>query len=206
VSSGRLLDPLFPISTDHLPGWRRFCLSVGLAIWRDISSKLPPKPEDAFLEEKQAYLEDRIEDQLRHFEKNDPSKRHWWHRMAHIAGPATAVAAAFFIIVALIHKVQVYLHPHDHAKPDSLLSTLIYYFLPIALPLLAGAVTSLQSVTDVKRRAQVYPEMAERLKSARDFLPAIRTQASLRRFVRRTEEILLDELVGWYAAAKGISH
>jgi hypothetical protein len=116
------------------------------------------------------------------------------------------VAAVVFIVLALIHKLEVYLHPEAHKAPDSLPSTLLYYFLPIALPLLAGAVTSLQSVTDVKRRAQVYPEMVERLKSARDFLPAIRTPASLRRFVRRTEEILLDELVGWYAAAKGISH
>jgi hypothetical protein len=206
VSAGRLLDPLFPLSTDHLPGWRRFSLSVGLAIWRDASTQSPPKPEDAFVAERAAYLKDRIEDQLAHFEKYDPHHRHWWHGIAHIAGPVTAVAAVIFIVMALIHKVEVFLHPQDHKKVDSFLSTLIYYFLPIALPLLAGAVTSLQSVTDVKRRAHVYPEMAERLKSAKDFLPAIRTPASLRRFVRRTEEILLDELVGWYAAAKGISH
>lgn len=206
VGAGRLLDPLFPIATDHLPGWRRFCLSVGLAIWRDPGTKAPPAPEEAFGQDKTNYLKLRIEDQLAHFEKYDPHKRHWWHGIAHVAGPVTAVAAVVFIVIALIHKVEVYHDPHGHTKPASLFSTLIYYFLPIALPLLAGAVTSLQSVTDVKRRAQVYPEMAERLKSAKDFLPAIRTPASLRRFVRRTEEILLDELVGWYAAAKGISH
>ena len=206
VGAGRLIDPLFPISTDHLPGWRRFCLSVGLAIWRDQGIKIPSKPEDAFLAEKQNYLENRIKDQLGFFEKYDPSKRHWWHGVANIAGPVTAVAAVVFIVVALVHKLEVYQHPEQHHEPDSLPQTLIYYFLPIALPLLAGAVTSLQSVADVKRRAQVHPEMVERLKSAKDFLPAIRTPASLRRFVRRTEEILLDELVGWYAAAKGMSH
>lgn len=187
LGAGRLLDPLFPLSTDHLPGWRRFSLSVGLAIWRDVSASVPPKPEEAFEAEKKAYLEKRIVDQLKHFEKYDPHHRHWWHGTAHIAGPVTAVAAVVFIVLALIHKVEVYLHPEAHKAPDSLPSTLLYYFLPIALPLLAGAVTSLQSVTDVKRRAQVYPEMVERLKSARDFLPAIRTPASLRRFVRRTE-------------------
>jgi len=207
VSSGRLLDPLFPIATDHLPGWRRFCLSVGLTIWRDASTAADPTvtPEQVFAKEKEGYLKDRIKDQISHYEKYDPHHRHRWHGVAHIAGPVTSVLAVVFIVIALVHKVDVYLY-HKHEHDESLLLTLIYYFLPIALPLLAGAVTSLQSVTDVKRRAYVYPEMVERLKSASEFLPVIRTPASLRRFVRRTEEILLDELVGWYAAAKGISH
>ncbi|MEZ5384095.1 MAG: hypothetical protein R3F13_01130 [Prosthecobacter sp.] len=207
VSSGRLFDPLFPIATDHLPGWRRFCVSAGLTIWRDASTAAAPgtAPEKVFAEEKTAYLKDRIEDQIRHFETYDPHHRHWWHRSAHFAGSATSFLAVVFIVIALVHKIDVYRHP-EHEHPENLPLSLIYYFLPIALPLLAGAVTSLQSVTDVKRRAHVYPEMVERLKSACDFLAAIRTPTSLRRFVRRTEEILLDELVGWYAAAKGISH
>ncbi len=209
-AAGRLSDPLFPIATDHLPGWRRYCLSVGLSIWRDAHGTFSSAatPEDCFAKEKQDYLEKRIEDQLQHFEKNDPKVRYRWHHLANLASPILSVAAVIAIVNALIHKV------HDAKSllaekplPDATLAaTLLYLFLPIALPLLAGAVASLQSVTDVKRRAQVYPEMVERLKSARDFLPAIRTPASLRRFVRRTEEILLDELVGWYAAAKGISH
>ena len=212
VSSGRLLDPLFPIATDHLPGWRRFCLSVGLTIWSDASTAAAPgaTSEQVFADEKAAYLEDRIKNQISHFEKYDPHHRHWWHGYAHIAGPLTSAAAVVFILNALLHKIQHTMaeHASTHATPEEprLGGTLIYYFLPIALPLLAGAVTSLQSVTDVKRRAYVYPEMVERLKSASEFLPVIRTPASLRRFVRRTEEILLDELVGWYAAAKGISH
>lgn len=210
-AAGRLSDPLFPIATDHLPGWRRYCLSVGLSIWRD-EPKAPTDsavtPADRFAKEKKDYLEKRIDDQLQHFEKNDPKVRYRWHHLANLASPILSVAAVIAIVNALIHKVHdARLLQAETPLPDATLpATLVYLFLPIALPLLAGAVASLQAVTDVKRRAQVYPEMVERLKSARDFLPAVRTPASLRRFVRRTEEILLDELVGWYAAAKGISH
>jgi len=205
VGSGRLLDPLFPLVTDHLPGWRRFCISVSLTIWRDPSTDLAThakNPEQAFKDEKQQYLTARVQDQLGHYLTYDPSQ-HWWHHMIQKSGPYISALAVGFIALALKHKWEAaLLHRHE----TDLLGSLLYYFLPIALPLLAGAIASLQSVTDAKRRAQVYPEMVERLQCARDLLPAIRTPASLRTFVRRTEEVLLDELVGWYAAAKGISH
>ena len=218
VAAGRLLDPLFPIATDHLPGWRRFCLSVGLTIARSLPpiEILADPAQEAkaralrFNTEKQTYVTNRIDDQISHFDKNDPCRRHKWHRIANAAGPVTSVLAVGFIVLALAHKVheaQIKLAtPAVQPSEPLFWESMLYYFLPIALPLLAGAIASLQSVTDVKRRAHVYPEMVERLRSARDLIPAIRTPASLRRFVRRTEEILLDELVGWYAAAKGISH
>jgi hypothetical protein len=208
VGVGRLLDPLFPLCTDHLPGWRRFCISVGLTIWRDSVSQTgaPGDSAEAVFEKSKArYLEERIQDQLRHYGDNDPHRKHWWHRFIHYAGPVTAFFAVAFAAISLEHKWEV-AALHEGGHDGDFFSSLIYYFLPIALPLLAGAIASLQSVTDVKRRALVYPEMVERLVGARAMLPAIRTQASLRRFARRTEEILLDELVGWYAAAKGISH
>ncbi len=211
VSAGRLVDPLFPLATDHLPGWRRFCVSVGLTIWQDQATRRPcaesRDADQACLEEdKESYLKERIQDQLRHFEKYDPHKRHWWHGCAHIAGPVTSVLAVVFILIALLHKVHQAQVGEAHPHTPAIWESLLYYFLPIALPLIAGAIASLQSVTDAKRRAQVYPEMVERLRSAATLLPALRTPTALRRFVHRTEEILLDELVGWYAAAKGISH
>jgi hypothetical protein len=202
-SCGRLLDPLFPQAAEHLPGWRRYCLSVGLLLRAGTTAE----PDDAkrLASEKQSYNDQRLADQLAHYEKFDPHHRHWWHRIAHLAGWLTAVLAVAFIVCALVHKIHVAQHPEAH-HAATLLSSIIYYFLPIALPLLAGAIASLQSVTDAKRRAHVYPAMVERLRSAQAQLPAIRTQNALHRFVRRTEEILLDELVAWYAAAKGISH
>jgi len=211
VASSRLVDPLFPIATDHLPGWRRFCLSVGLTIWQDKATRpscadSPDAAQACLEEDKQHYMTQRINDQLHHYQTYDPHKRHWWHGCAHIAGPATSVLAVVFIVIALMHKVDQAMHSDAQHHDPKLWESLLYYFLPIALPLIAGAIASLQSVTDAKRRAQVYPEMVERLRSAQQLLPALRTPTSLRRFVHRTEEILLDELVGWYAAAKGISH
>jgi len=208
VGAGRLLDPLFPLATDHLPGWRRFCISVGLTVWRDPISQVgePGDSREQILEKQKArYLTARIEKQMEHFTDNDPHQKHWWHGVVHIAGPVTAGLAVIFAGVALAHKWEVASHGGSEHHTD-FFSSLLYYFLPIALPLLAGAIASLQSVTDAKRRAQVYPEMVERLQGARTMLPALRTPDALRRFVRRTEEILLDELVGWYAAAKGIEH
>lgn len=208
VSVGRLLDPLFPIVTDHLPGWRRFCLSVGLTVWSDprsLVSSADDPPDVAFENEKKRYLKDRIQDQQDHFDRNDPGEKHWWHRPVKLISPATAGLAILFAIIALHHKWQMTASAEhlDHSDP---LDSLLYYILPVVLPLVAGAFASLQTITDTRRRAQVYPEMVERLQGSQRFLLAIRTPDALTRFVRRTEEILLDELVGWYAAAKGISH
>lgn len=207
VDAGRLLDPLFPVCREVLPAWRRFCLSVGLTVWRDPRSQPGgpgDTPEQKFEKSRAVYLEKRIQNQLEHFDRKDPHHKHWWHPLAHYAAPATATLAVVFAALALFRKWEVSLL--SEAPESTFLSSLLFTLLPIALPLAAGALASLQTVTDMKRRAQVYPEMQERLRGARDLLPHLRTEASVRRFVRRTEELLLDELVGWYAAAKGISH
>ena len=172
ASAGRLLDPLFPVATDHLPGWRRFCLSVGLIIWRDNATAYGNRqgdqalnPTAQFFLEKEQYLKNRLQDQCAHYLKNDPSKRHKWHRLAEHAGPVTSVLAIVFVFAALCHKVSIWRNPAD-AHDATIGGSLIYFFLPIALPLLAAAIASLQAVTDAKRRAYVYPEMVERLSSA----------------------------------------
>lgn len=209
---GRLLDPLFPIATDHLPGWRRFCLSVGLVIWRDPETAPPVTdqagqkltPAEQLEKVKKHYLERRIKIQRDHYDAKTPIRRHLWYRMAEWASTAFTGLAVGFILNALIYKWDLMHHPGSHEITPW--GAFVHYFLPIALPLAAAAIASLQAVTDVKRRAHVYPEMVERLLSAEGYLTAVRTNAALGRFVRRTEEILLDELVGWYAAAKGISH
>ena len=107
--------------------------------------------------------------------------------MAKCAGPVTSVLAAGFILNALLHKLHEAQSLTSQANP-SFMGSLLYYFLPIALPLIAAAIASLQSVTDVKRRAHVYPQMVERLQSSSHFLDSIRTPASLRRFARRESQ------------------
>lgn len=196
LGAGRLLDPLFPLATRHLPGWRRFCLSIGLEVWRTT-------PGGSLHDEKDRYSKDRLRDQLDHYDKYDPHHRHPWHRYAHLAGPIIAFLAVGVVLIAFIHKWEEAVHGRGTLTFSE---TMFYRFLPIALPLLAGAIASLQSVTDAKRRAHVYPELVARLRGSLLFIQSVRTPAALCRFVRRTEEVLIDELVGWYAAAKSISH
>jgi hypothetical protein len=176
-------------------------MSVGIMVCREKASA--PFVLEKF---KIDYSNDRLEDQIDHYQTYDPKKRHWWHGCANVTGSAASILAIGFVLNTLIHKVSLAQDPHASHDLPTLPQALLYFFLPIALPLAAGVVASLQFVTDSKRRAQVYPEMVERLEYAKAFLPSLRTVASLRRFVQQTEEVLLDELVGWYAAAKGISH
>jgi hypothetical protein len=81
-------------------------------------------------------------------------------------------------------------------------SPLLVSFLPIFLPLLAAAAMSLRVVTDASRRAERYGIMFDRLDWMASWFQSLRTPSTIRRAVARTEEILLDELVEWYAAAK----
>lgn len=200
VGAGRLLDPLFPLATDHLPGWRRFCISVGLTVWRDPISQVGEpgdSREQVFEKQKERYLTARIEDQLKHFTVNDPHEKHWWHGVAHIAGPVTAGLAVIFAAIALVHRWDVALHGGSEHHTD-FFGSVINYFLPIALPVMAGALLTILRSAETRRRERSYPNIVERLRAARDWLHAIRTPRELRNFVARVEKIFLDELVDWY--------
>lgn len=197
VDSRQLLDPLYPLVTQHLPGWRRFCLSVGLRIVAQHGQKWELEDEIP------RYQKDRIDEQVKHFTEKNPA-RHAWFRIAHRIGPVAGWLAIPVVLAAFCYKLGH--HETDPCQPLIWWQTLVYKFLPIALPLIAGVSAALQSVNDAPRRAQVYPEIIQRLLADRHFADAIRSKPGFRRLVARTEEVLLDELVGWYAAAKGISH
>jgi hypothetical protein len=197
VEARQLLAPLYPVVTQHLPGWRRFCLSVGLRIVAQHGQQWELVSEIA------RYQEKRIDKQIGYIEKNNPA-RHIWFRIARRMGPVAGVLAIPVVILALRYKLGH--HDTDPCQPLIWWETMLYKFFPIALPLIAGVAAALQTVNDTPRRSQVYPEIIERLRADRHFATAIRSQSGFRRLVARTEEVLLDELVGWYAAAKGISH
>lgn len=196
VESRQLLDPLYPLVTQHLPGWRRFCMSVGLRVVAQHGQQWDLKDEIP------RYQTERIDKQVGYFEDNNPAKRIWFC-IARLIGPTAGWLAIPVVLAALCYKLG---HHTDPCHPLIWWETLVYKFLPIALPLIAGVAAALQSVNDAPRRVQVYPEIVQRLRADRHFADAISSQSGFRRLVARTEEVLLDELVGWYAAAKGISH
>jgi len=76
---------------------------------------------------------------------------------------------------------------------------LLYYFLPISLPVVAAATISLISVHDLHRRVARYREMEHVLESSRKQIAFCRTWNSLERIVQRTEGTLILEVMEWHS-------
>jgi hypothetical protein len=74
---------------------------------------------------------------------------------------------------------------------------LAYYFLPIALPVVAASFMSLISINDLHRRVARYREMEHFLVAVRKQVAVSQTWSSLERVVERTERALLQEVVEW---------
>jgi hypothetical protein len=139
-------------------------------------------------------------------------RTHWW-------GSKLGGTAIVFVIGALLYKLMLitiklinehqHLHlyypapvDNDHADGLSWLAAFCFSFLPIALPLAAGVFISLRIALDSGRRTYRYQELTERLTTAAATLETLETEASVRRTVTATEEILLDELVEWHLAER----
>lgn len=192
----RHLDPLRPMIGRHEPDWRRFSLSTTLAAHNQ--SRLTSSLE----EQKASYLKDRICDQRDHyFGKVQPTAKIRNHVLSRL-GLTMSVAAPFLILFALILKCVISSGTIDGSK------TLLFFvaFLPIVLPLTAGVATTLVVATDVGRRAERYRNLGERLDQLARIIPGIRTPTAFSSVVAETEEILLDELIEWYAASQNVGH
>jgi len=214
--SAGLLDPLHPLIARHHPHWRRFATTAGLLIFRE-------SPRQDWQVAREHYVENRLRHpdmrrgQIKYFtvkqaEAEPHFKRtHWW-------GSKLGVAAIVFVIGALVCKCYVITakllqepgeppflpYPQPVGQPDAeVLSWIVAFFftfLPIALPLAAGVFISLRSALDSGRRTYRYKELAQRLTAAAATLETLQTEASVRRTVAATEEVLLDELVEWHLA------
>ncbi len=75
----------------------------------------------------------------------------------------------------------------------------VFYFLPIALPVIAAALLSLVSINDLHRRVARYREMQSVLEAARKQITYSQTWGSLERIVQRTERALLQEVFEWHS-------
>jgi hypothetical protein len=75
----------------------------------------------------------------------------------------------------------------------------VFYFLPIALPVVAAAFLSLVSINDLHRRVARYREMQTTLEAARKQIAYSQTWGSLERIVQRTERALLQEVFEWHS-------
>ena len=214
--SCKFLDPLSPLISRHHPAWHRFAISNSLQ--QTTCIKQDPVGELA------EYHRDRVSDQSSYFSsKLTPA---WtWGNLWKYTATVSSIAAFVFLSAAFFSKCahlglktdvgskEVVQEQAPEAESEGAKSsdgdvwqTLFLKFLPTFLPLLASVAISLAVVTDYGRRKERYAIMVSRLKELASWFPTIRSPYAAKRAVERCEEILLDELVEWYASNKEITH
>ena len=200
-SSSGIVDPLFPNVQYHLSEWRLFARTACLQAHRDRSKEPLDLPK---LRER--YVTRRIQDQrdyyLKQYRKAAP-KSDFFGRI----GEWTSWGALFFVLIAFAFKLAepltgwVSATYADAPKVSLFAKQCVVYFLPVALPLIAGISNSLATSLDISRRRHRYEPMARRFEREKSYILMIEDPQVLEQTVRRLEEILLDEQIEWMGAA-----
>ena len=89
-------------------------------------------------------------------------------------------------------------HTLDAEVPEWTRQT-FFYFVPIALPVVAASFISMISINDLQRRVARYREMCAMLEDSRRQISFCQTWNSLERLVLRTERALLQEVLEWHS-------
>lgn len=186
-----ILDPLHPQSKHYPPHWHRFALSATLALLRE------RPPTTNFTKLKAHYLDKRIDNQLNYFRSKLAKATPLARCFGNIAS-WSAWAAFFAVLGAFSYKL---FHFGDHQSTSPGIGFFVY-LLPIALPLLAGMASSLQTSLDIGRRKVRYREMIDNLESSCHWIEQLQTPLNLTLAAARVESVLLDEQIEWMAAAE----
>lgn len=192
IHTARLVDPLQPIIARHNPAWSRFARSVALSAIRS----RPPNEFDCEVI-KRNYHRDRLQHQQEAYYHKQLASASQWSSVCGVVAFWTGAFAPFFLVLAMYLRSA-----HADWIATSAWSVIFIKLLPVLLPLLSGTATSLRIVTDAGRRAERYKIQVNRLQTINHWFPLLKTPSSIRRAVALTEEILLDELIEWYAASK----
>lgn len=170
-----------------LPGMRQ--LTRSLQVLHGRSGKGRSTGMDDF---KRLYLTHRIEDQHGYYGR----------RLAR-ALPLLKRLRVGFWITTILAIVCAAWYASAETWPLPAVSTAtrdtVFYFLPIALPVIAAALLSLVSINDLHRRVARYREMQSVLDGARKQVTYSQTWGSLERIVQRTERALLQEVFEWHS-------
>jgi len=89
-------------------------------------------------------------------------------------------------------------HTFHLAEISPVFEAVTFYFLPIVLPVVAAAFISFISINDLHRRVARYREMCHLLESAQKQIMVTHSWRSLEQLVRRTERVLLQEVLEWH--------
>lgn len=170
-----------------LPGLRQLTRSLQVLHRRTVGAN--PVAMTTF---KQAYLRDRIDDQISYYTKKLRQAEPLLVQLRTGFWIATALAIAATAMYALDHSWHLF-------AVEGRAEEVVYYFLPIALPVVAAALMSFISINDLHRRLARYREMAALLGAARKQVVYSQTWSSLERIVQRTERALLQEVLEWHS-------
>jgi hypothetical protein len=169
-----------------LPGVH--ALTRSLHILHSRSASAQPVPIAEF---KRTYLEKRIDDQLGYYQRQEARALPQFVRLKTGFWIATILALTSTLAYAVCHTVG--------AETPRWVTTTVFYFLPIALPVVAAAFISLISINDLQRRVARYREMRETLEDSRKQVSFCQTWNSLERIVLKTERALLQEVIEWHS-------
>ncbi len=169
-----------------LPETRHLVRSFHILHLRDTRGERPNL--DTF---RQHYRINRIEDQLAYYRrrlaKADPQLR----RLRLGFSLSTLMA----IVATATYAIQ---HTFHLTELSWVVEAVGFYFLPIVLPVVAAAFMSFISINDLHRRVARYREMCHVLESAQKQIMVTHSWRSLEQLVRRTERVLLSEVLEWH--------
>lgn len=141
---------------------------------------------------KDHYLRSRVDDQLGYYSRKLAQAEPLLARLRLGFWLATSLAVAATALYSIDHTWHL-------LETGERMEQLVYYFLPISLPVVAAAFISLVSINDLQRRLARYREMSALLTAARKQIAYSQTWGSLERVVQKTERALLQEVLEWHS-------
>jgi hypothetical protein len=163
-------------------------LTRSLHILHSRSALAQPVPMDEF---RRIYIEKRIDDQLAYYRRQEARGLPLFGRLKTGFWIATVLALMSTLVYATCYSLQ--------QPVAEWVTTWVFYFLPISMPVIAAALISLISINDLQRRVARYREMQGMLAENRTRIAFCRTWNSLERIVLKTERALLQEVLEWHS-------
>lgn len=196
-ASSPFLDPLFPEISRHRLEWDRFAVTAALLLRQQ---KGPLAPADV-VKAREAYVINRVLNQHAKYQSDAQKAKFPAFLFKKVAHGAAWFALPVVLFAAIV-KTGDFFHwnlplPFIY---QSFPNAVLLLFLPILLPLAASLGTSFIATFDFARRAARYPEMVRALHQTSKLLPTLDTLPAITDSIRRTEEILIDELIDWHAS------
>jgi SMODS and SLOG-associating 2TM effector domain 3 len=140
---------------------------------------------------KQNYLARRIDDQIAYYQRQESRALPQFARLK--AG--FWISTTFAIICTFLYAIA----RTWNIETDWWVTSSVFHFLPLTLPVVAAAYISLISINDLQRRVARYREMMFMLADNRKQVRFCETWNSLERVVLKTERALLQEVLEWHS-------